>query len=61
MPGWRKSVSGIAFAALMLTVVVTVAVTLSGALALELITYVFRGSVVEIAQFAFGAFVLQEK
>jgi hypothetical protein len=45
----------------MLTVVVTVAVTLSGALALELITYVFRGSVVEIAQFAFGAFVLQEK
>ena len=52
---------GIEFAAVVFAVVVTATVTLSAALALELTTYVFRGSVVVIAQLAFGAVVLQEK
>jgi hypothetical protein len=47
--------------ALVFAVVVTATVTVSAGLALELVTYVFNGSFVLIAQLALGAFVLHEK
>jgi hypothetical protein len=58
--GFKRGLDGTKLAAAFV-VVVTVTVTFSGAPALELTTYVFRGSVVVIAQVAFGALVAQEK
>lgn len=57
--GTRKSDGGIQFTVAAFAVVVTVTVTVSDAL--ELTTNLFRGSLVLIAQLAFGALVLQEK
>ena len=57
----RKDGADLEFDAVVFAVVVTVTVTLSAVLALELTTYLFRGSLVVIAQLAFAAVVLQEK
>jgi len=51
----------VAFAAAVFALVATVTVMLSEEVALELITYVFNGSFVLIAQLAFGPLVLHEK
>jgi hypothetical protein len=56
-----KRGGGIKFDAVVFAVVVTVTVTLSAVSALELMTYMFRGSVVTMEQLAFGAVVAQEK
>ena len=59
--GSPKDIRELTFPLAVFAVVLTVTVTLSGDPALEFMTYVFNGSLVLIAQLAWGALVLHEK